>query len=551
MPGIRLFELLIKLRADQLDRESAWEKAVQSRAKVIAERAKASLTNAQNALIADVDAGRLPGTGQHVPDPDSRTNTGDEGGPPPLRPGEDAPGYRWVAGLREIDEAAYDFSLHRRDPESPACRALAEAELKAEDALEWRRLEGDRYLDGRVWRFRTTPWRFVVGKLQTEKAMPFSKADLFEAVRLVQVEQPEAVPLKVRQFLAEQDDNGYTKELAAELWRDYRSDCDAIGMPGGNPLIESLVKLEKAKRARDHTITTTAADRLLDDQDFREEVLRARFSNPKAAKRKDLTFNADERRVLREFASGEIPFPGYRVGPKLHSAMLLASSAISDELRESDAEEYVARGGSLLDWHHHGDNPLEEYVFERVNAKLSELIDRPALHVFIIRTIEGRAAQHEETRWALDRLVADGFADELLREVWQRYRVECEIQRLPGPTPTRTDRGGGPTPEGQEDRAPNHTEPHKQRKPAWQRLKITEQTGGDDLAELDGRSHRITSKAAKFLRSLQAKRGNMILGATLKDACGDRADRIFNSLPPELQAIVERPGKGKSGYRML
>jgi len=208
MPTIRLFELLIKLRTDQLDRESAWSKAIRARAKVIAKRAKRALTDAQRELIAKVDAGHLPPTGQDTPD------------------------GRWSDGLKEIDEQAYLFYQHRGDPESPACQILAENDLKRRNAPEWRRLEGNRFLDGAVWRFRTTPWRFVVGKLQAERGMPFTEVELFEAVRLLQLEEAEDVPLAIRQFIAQQDDSGYTNELLAGLWAQYRADAEAMRLEG-------------------------------------------------------------------------------------------------------------------------------------------------------------------------------------------------------------------------------------------------------------------------------------------------------------------------------
>jgi len=203
-PKVRLWELLIKLRVDQLERQEAWKYAVSARAKVYAERARNSLTEKQVRLIAEADAGRL------------------------LPMGQDAPDGQWVDGLKEIDPETYVYSQHRGNPESPACRTLAENELKSEDAPEWRRLEGKRFLNGSVWRFRTTPWHFVMRKLHAERAMPFTEVELFEAVRLVQLEQAEQVALAIRRFVAQQDDSGYTNELLAVLWAQYRADAEAM-----------------------------------------------------------------------------------------------------------------------------------------------------------------------------------------------------------------------------------------------------------------------------------------------------------------------------------
>ena len=94
MPNIRLFELLIKLRVDELDRETAWQNAVRAKAEFIAERARKRLTKAQQRLIAEVDANRVPPTlppsGQHQPDPNYTTAPGEESPLPPT--GKDATG---------------------------------------------------------------------------------------------------------------------------------------------------------------------------------------------------------------------------------------------------------------------------------------------------------------------------------------------------------------------------------------------------------------------------------------------------------------------------
>ena len=209
MPPIRLWQLLIPLRVDQLEREANWKKAVSAHAIIYAERARKNLTDAQELLVADVDAGRL------------------------LPFGQDSPEGQWIDGLKEIDEQAYNFYLHRGNPESLACQALAEEEMKATGAPEWRRLEGDRFQEGGVWRFRTTPWRFIISKLHAERAMPFTEVQLFEAVRLVQLEQADQVALAIRQFVAQQDDSDYTGELLSTLSFLYQSDCVSLGLISG------------------------------------------------------------------------------------------------------------------------------------------------------------------------------------------------------------------------------------------------------------------------------------------------------------------------------
>ena len=107
MKRIRLFDLLIKLRTDELERYTAWQNAIRQRAKAFG------------------------------------------------------------------------------DPGTLAARIQAENALKDEDAPEWCRLEGDRYLEGKVWKFRTTLWKFVVAKLQSDRALTIEEVELFEAVRSV------------------------------------------------------------------------------------------------------------------------------------------------------------------------------------------------------------------------------------------------------------------------------------------------------------------------------------------------------------------------------
>ncbi len=203
-----------------------------------------------------------------------------------------------------------------------------------------------------------------------------------------------------------------------------------------NSLVELLVKLELAKLQRARTITTTGARRLLDDSEFRSEMLRSRYSDPKAASHKDLTFSATERQELHDFASGEMSFPDRSVTDKVHGAMVLATDEVEKEVRQREEEDYVEAGGSIVDWPK--TTPLSQFVLERIEVKLSELSGKPhpGLHIFITRTIGGRAAKHEDVRWALDRLVRDGFADELLRDVWERYPIEAELLRSPTPSET-------------------------------------------------------------------------------------------------------------------
>lgn len=85
----------------------------------------------------------------------------------------------------------------------------------------------------------------------------------------------------------------------------------------------------------------------------------------------------------------------------------------------------------------------------------------------------------------------------------------------------------------------------------WRRLQLTEGQGGD-LAELDGETLRLTGQNdLPFLQALQEQQGGIIKAQVLEDGLGERPSRIWSRLPPELQAIVEKPLRGGTGYRML
>ena len=230
MPKTRLFELLIKLRADQLDRETAWQKAVQTRAEAIVQRARTSLTDKQRDLVAQVEAGRLPAIGLNAAD------------------------GRWIDGLKEIDKQAYLFYRHHSDPGSTSNLMLAENELEKEDTTEWRRRAGDRFLDNGVWRFRKTPWHFVLDKLKAERGMPFAEEELFEAVRHVQLEEAEKVDLAIRNLIMQQDDSGYTYELLAGLWSRFPADAEAMALEKPEAAAQRSNEMTLAQASREYGV---------------------------------------------------------------------------------------------------------------------------------------------------------------------------------------------------------------------------------------------------------------------------------------------------------
>lgn len=221
MSSVRLFHLLAPLRSDQFEAEQAWEQAVDERRLVIARR---RLTARQRKLVAEVDTGRL------------------------LALGQDAPDGQRIKGLKEIDEQAYHFYLHRGNPSHLFCRQIAEYELERERAPEWQRAYGNEdTADARsIWEkldetfnrgYRPprdrpgTPWRFVVNRLLSERAMPFDEATLSQAVLFIQVRKDRDVDPDVRKFVTDQDDRGYTNVLLRELWELYRSDAERLRLP--------------------------------------------------------------------------------------------------------------------------------------------------------------------------------------------------------------------------------------------------------------------------------------------------------------------------------
>ena len=102
-----------------------------------------------------------------------------------------------------------------------------------------------------------------------------------------------------------------------------------------------------------------------------------------------------------------------------------------------------------------------------------------------------------------------------------------------------------------EFRIDEKAKPPKPLAPAWQRMVLEPQSGGDSLATLDGTPYRVGDAAFEMLGLLKGKQGNMVLASTIFAACGDRAARIYKSLPSALKDIIDKPESGKRGYRML
>lgn len=215
-----------------------------------------------------------------------------------------------------------------------------------------------------------------------------------------------------------------------------------------NPITEVLVKLEQAKRDKERAICLRTARLLLDDPVLVADLLRPRYHGAKGTVSDSETFELTEfeRELFCQVATGALTIgqaiasaagegevgtlDEYHVD-RIHHMLVMVESEITAELDRAEDEEYVEAGGSFVDLCYK--EKLDKYFAERLDSKLTELLESPhgRLHVFIIRTIEGRAAEHEDVRRVLDRLAREGFADELVRDVWERYPIEAAKLGLP------------------------------------------------------------------------------------------------------------------------
>jgi len=66
---------------------------------------------------------------------------------------------------------------------------------------------------------------------------------------------------------------------------------------------------------------------------------------------------------------------------------------------------------------------------------------------------------------------------------------------------------------------------------------------------LDGKNHRLNGeKDAPFLRALLAERGKAIKADVLERTIGERPARIYRRLPVQIQRLIDKPGRGQTGY---
>lgn len=85
-------------------------------------------------------------------------------------------------------------------------------------------------------------------------------------------------------------------------------------------------------------------------------------------------------------------------------------------------------------------------------------------------------------------------------------------------------------------------------RPSWERMRVSD-NGGQVF--VDGVPHRlIGSYDGPFLTKLIAAKGEPLKGTALERSIGERPDRIYPRLPPVVRDLVDRPGQGRSGWRL-
>ncbi len=219
-----------------------------------------------------------------------------------------------------------------------------------------------------------------------------------------------------------------------------------------NPLVELLLRLERIKRDKEHTIVAKAARQLLDDSIYVDELLHSRTPETYSANGEPFALSNFERKQFLKVADGELDFPQavraaeeqYRIGfldknsaDRVQHLLTMAYSDAEEALRNAERDEYINAGGSDFDF----DNKkkLHDFVLERVVGKLSNSLEKAdlALDIYIDRLIEGRTANYDNVRSALDRLVREGFYIEILHVIHERYPIEAsKIELSDQPTTT-------------------------------------------------------------------------------------------------------------------
>lgn len=85
--------------------------------------------------------------------------------------------------------------------------------------------------------------------------------------------------------------------------------------------------------------------------------------------------------------------------------------------------------------------------------------------------------------------------------------------------------------------------------PAYARLDLKQNPAGADEAILDGRTYQLRGTAFFFLQMPREAKGQPLTTSKFSEK-SIRPDRVYRTLPPQLQAIVDKPGRDQRSYRM-
>lgn len=239
----------------------------------------------------------------------------------------------------------------------------------------------------------------------------------------------------------------------------------------------------------------------------------------------------------------------------------LLAMAQSNWLAGDYATRYTPKVNAL-DWAHYKRDesvaPVYEYMTDEEAAKLSKK-ERKALAlpngrvVKSARVPDAGIVRDESDLCELDGDEADARHRWRLRA--EARRTTCSILAEIAEEANAKQTGNGTTHSPSVNEAPDEAALDKatagKQKPAWKRLTLRRSSGGD-LAELDGETYRLSGAGdADFLIMLKKAKGQPVPGRTLETKAQKRPDRVYKALHEALQKIIEKPGRGQEGYRML
>ncbi|MCG3139040.1 MAG: hypothetical protein HJJLKODD_02917 [Phycisphaerae bacterium] len=182
------------------------------------------------------------------------------------------------------------------------------------------------------------------------------------------------------------------------------------------------------------------------------------------------------------------------------------------------------------------------------SAGMIETVNEPSLcHCRYLRP-DGKTVAVEVHRGGLESIYRSSVDGQVM--------IELSTRRWRGPTEKHgfdvlnlcyrlTARGIEAIEKTAEDRAES-----EQGSYSYRELRIVRDITGD-IAILDGLELPLSSNyAADFLTRLQKQPGKFVKAKILDKVCGSRSDRIYKTLPAEIQKLIDKPERGHSGYRL-